>query len=43
MDGHQQSLGWPSNSQRMVTHKKEVHYRLGIWHLDLILNNKTKV
>ena len=26
---------------RMVTHQKEVNYRLGIWHLDLSHKTKT--
>ena len=34
-DGHLPSLGWSPTNSRMVTHQKEVHYRLGIWHIDL--------
>ena len=34
MDGHQQSIGGSPTNPRMVTHQKEVHYRLGIWQLN---------
>ena len=30
--GHLQSVGWSPSNQWMVTHQKEVYYRLGIWH-----------
>ena len=40
MDGHLPSLGWSPTNPRMVTHQKEVYYKLGIWHLDL--NQKLK-
>ena len=33
------SLGWSPNNPRMVTHQKEVNYRLKIWHLDLNYEN----
>ena len=38
MDGHLPYLGWSPTNPRMVTHQKEVHYRLGIWYLDLFLS-----
>ena len=34
MDGHLSSLGWSTTNARMANHQQEVHYRLGIWHLD---------
>ena len=34
MDGYLPSLGWSPTNPRMVTHQKEVNYKLGIWHLD---------
>ena len=34
-DGHLPCPGWSPTNQRMVTHQKEVCYRLGIWHFDL--------
>ena len=37
---HLPFLGWSPASSWMVTHKKEVNYRLGIW--DLHLTHKTK-
>ena len=42
MDGHLPSLGWSSTNPRMVTHQKEVYYRLGIWHLDLTQKTNTR-
>ena len=35
MDGHPPYLGWSPTNQRMVTHLKEVYYRLRILNLDL--------
>ena len=35
MDGHLLSVGWSPPNPRMVTHQKEVYYRLGISDLDL--------
>ena len=32
MDGHLPCLGWSHTNPTKVTHQKEVHYRLGIWH-----------
>ena len=34
-DGHLLSLRWSPTNQKMVTHQKEVCYRLRIWHVDL--------
>ena len=42
MDGHLPSLGWSPINPRMVTHQKEVYYRLGIWHLDLTQKTNTR-
>ena len=41
-DGHPPSLGWSPTNPRtwLVTHQKEVYYRLGIWYFDL--SQKTK-
>ena len=36
MDGHLPSLVWLHTIPRIVTHQKEVYYRLVIWHIDLI-------
>ena len=35
MDGHLPTLGWSPTNLRMVTHWKEVYYRLGIRQFDL--------
>ena len=40
--GHLPSLGWSSTNPRMVTLRKEVYYRLRIWHLDLPYKTKTR-
>ena len=42
MNGHLPYLGWSPTNLRMVTHQKKVHYRLGIWHLDLTHKMKAK-
>ena len=42
MDGCQPSLRWSTTKQRMVTHQKEVYYRLEIWHFDLTHKTKTR-
>ena len=34
MDGHLPFLGWSTINPRMVTHQKDVNYRLRIWHFD---------
>ena len=33
---------WSPTIPRMVTHQKEVYYRLGIWHLGLTYKTKTR-
>ena len=42
MDGHLSILGWTYTNPRIVTHQKEVNYRLRIWHLDLTYKTKTR-
>ena len=42
MDGHLPSTGWSPTNPRMVTHQKEVKYRLRIRHLDLTHKPKTR-
>ena len=42
MDGHLLYLVWSPNNPRMVTHQKEVNYRVEILHLDLTYNTKTR-
>ena len=42
MDGNLPSLGGSPTNPRMVTHGKEVFYRLDIWLLDLTHKTKTR-
>ena len=43
MDGHLPFLGWLPTNPRMVTHHKEVNYKLRIWHSHLTNKNKTRL
>ena len=42
IDGPPPSLGGSPNNPMMVTHQKEVCYRLGIWHLNLSHKTETR-
>ena len=42
MDGHLPCLGGFLANPRIITHQKEVYYRLGIKHLDLTHKSKTR-
>ena len=41
MHSHLSSLGWSPTNPRMVTHQKEVYYRLGIWQLNFTCKKNT--
>ena len=50
MDGHLPTLGWsPTNlrrfttSPRMVTHQKEMYYKLQIWYLNITYKTTTRL
>ena len=42
MESHLPYLGWSPTNLGMVTHQKEVYYRLRIRHLDLTHKIKTR-
>ena len=42
IDGPPPSLGGSPNNPMMVTHQKEVYYRLGIWHLHITYKTNTR-
>ena len=41
-NGHPSPQGWSPTNPMMDPLQKEVHYRLGIWHLDLTHKMKTR-
>ena len=41
-DGQPPTQGWSAANPRMVTHQKEVYYRLGIWHFHFTPKTNTR-